>query len=372
MLLETMAKRPTNSSSSTYSKSVVFPSIRNDGTEKNSAQPRPSYKDSMDDQIGERRGLRAKSPEDGRGRSNDFNKYVLEKLEFTGRALEEERRGRSLLEDHLRAVMANVRRLSKDMALLQQQVKSEEDNTHSQSIAMKNLEMHQVAGVGDIWNRLTLGDLNTIKLSGDLNKVASEVSDLKRSDEEVHKRLNKLQNAVDSLATKLEKISVEFEKNMQILKVKSESQIQSTEDKIMNIHSKYAESNVNLDQKVEQYCSEIVGNVEHRLDTSLEKQKTWQDNFEDKVANLEQKLAEVLQAKSRKDEDLVRKMTELSVNQHTALKRSHEKLKDGYREAFRAVYESITTMQTVLEAKLKMTESDFKTSINSIVARLTI
>ena len=228
--------------------------------------------------------------------------------------------------------------------------------------------MHQVAGIGDIWNRLTLGDLNSIKLSGDLNKVGSEVSDLKRSEEDLRRRLSQLQSVVDGLVMRIEKINMEFEKNIQILKVQLETQNHSTEDKIKNTQNKYEGiSNVNLDDKVEQHCSKILDHVEHRLDTFLEMEKSWQESFEGRIAKLEEKVAEVMEMKGRKDEDLVRKIQEVSTNQTAAFQKSHQKLNDGYREAFRAVYESITTMQTVLEAKLKLTEADLKTSINSIL-----
>ena len=66
-------------------------------------------------------------------------------------------------------------------------------------------------------------------------------------------------------------------------------------------------------------------------------------------------------------EDLSRRIDDVKTNQTKGMEKAHKGMKDSYREAFRAVYESITTMQTVLEAKLKMTEADLKTSINSIL-----
>lgn len=361
-----MDDRARNSRSSSYSKSVVFPRIKTDRRAASERDPRPNQTDnqSLEDQsLGKRRSLRSKSPRYGHESSSSLSKYVLEKLEFTERVLEEERQERSLLEDHLRAVVANVQRLSKDMAMLQHQIKSDEDNAQSQNVAMKNLEMHQVAGIGDVWNRLTLGDLNSIKLSGDLNKVGSEVSDLKRSEEDLRRRLNNLQIVVDGLITRIEKINMEIEKNIQILKVQLETQNQNTQNKYEGV------SNVHLDNKVlvEQHCSKILGNVEHQLDTFLEIQKSWQEAFERRIANLEEKVGEIMEMKCRKDEDLVRKFQEVSTNQTAAFQKSHQKLKDGYREAFRAVYDSITTMQTVMEAKLKLIEADLKTSINNIL-----
>lgn len=360
-----------NSRSSSYSKSVVFPRIKNDRKEASERYPKPNHSDgqSLEGQsLGDRRSLRSKSPRYGHGSSNDFGKYVLEKLEFTESVLEEERRGRNLLEDHLRSVVANVQRLSKDMAMLQQQVRSDEDNVQSQSLAMKNLEMHQVAGIGDVWNRLTLGDLNSIKLSGDLNKVASEVSDLKRSEEDMRRKIKKSQGVVDGLITKIEKINVEFGENIHSLRVLLESQSHSFEDKIKSTQNNYGRvSNVNLDDKVEEHCSALLGNVEHRLDTFLETHKSQQEALEARMAKLEEKFFEVIEMKGRKDEDLVRKFQDVSTHQATAFQKSHQRLKNGYQEAFKAIYESITMVQTVLEAKLKLTEADLKTSINSIL-----
>ena len=101
-----MDDRARNSRSSSYSKSVVFPRIETGRRDARERDPRPNQSSqSLEGQsLGERRNLRSKSPSYGPGSSNGFSKYVLEKLEFTERVLEEERRDRSLLEDHLRAV----------------------------------------------------------------------------------------------------------------------------------------------------------------------------------------------------------------------------------------------------------------------------
>lgn len=368
---EVMERNSRNSRGSNYSKPVVFPRIENERKETGERHPRPNHTDGQNlenQSLGDRRSLRSKSPRYGQGSSNDFRNYVLEKLEFTESVLEEERRSRNLLEDHLRSVVGNVQRMSKDMAMLQQQVRSDEDNGQSRSLAMKNLEMHQVAGIGDVWNRLTLGDLNSIKLAGDLNKVASEVSDLKRSEEDMRRKIKKLQGVVDGLMTKIEGINVEFGENIQSLRVLLETQNRSIEDKIKNTQNNSERvSNVNLDEKVEEHCSALLGNVQHRLDAFLETHKLQQEAFEARIEKLEEKFFKVIEMKGRKDEDLVRKFQEVSTHQTTAFQKSQQKLKDGYREAFKAVYESITMVQTVLEAKLKLTEADLKTSINSIL-----
>ena len=351
-------------SSSRYSKSVVLPRIKTD-------QKHKELRRTSNENLGTDFGRISSRDQD-----DDFNKYILERLDFTERSLETERRERNVLEEHVRGLVFNLQRLSKDMAALQQQLKSEESNAHSQNVALKNLEMHQVSGIGDVWNRLTLGDLNTIKLSGDLNKLSGDVEDLKRSRERSKENLEKFSKDVQSLGTKVEKSSLEFEKNLQVLKVELDSKV-TTLERGLEIADKWNERMEKRNQRSDgnEYPRhefkdnylQALKNFELRFDQFVENQESWKEGVNKRFSVFDEDLLQVKGTTSIKYEALTRRIDDLKTNQKKALEKSLEGVKDNYREAFRAVYESITTMQTVLEAKLKMTEADLKTSINSIL-----
>jgi hypothetical protein len=351
-------------SSSRYSKSVVLPRIKTD-------QKHKELRRTSNENLGTDFGRISSRDQD-----DDFNKYILERLDFTERSLETERRERNVLEEHVRGLVFNLQRLSKDMAALQQQLKSEESNAHSQNVALQNLEMHQVSGIGDVWNRLTLGDLNTIKLSGDLNKLSGDVEDLKRSRERSKENLEKFSKDVQSLGTKVEKSSLEFEKNLQVLKVELDSKV-TTLERGLEIADKWNERMEKRNQRsdgneyprheFEDNYLQALKNFELRFDQFVENQESWKEGVNKRFSVFDEDLLQVKGTTSIKYEALTRRIDDLKTNQKKALEKSLEGVKDNYREAFRAVYESITTMQTVLEAKLKITEADLKTSINSIL-----
>ena len=352
-------------SSSRYSKSVVFPRIKTDQSHNDS--PSRYNRENIEPDVAWRRS---------KDQNDDFEKYILERLEFTERALDTERRERNLLENNVRSLMSNLQRLSKDMATLQQQLKSGETNTHSQGVALKNLEMHQVSGIGDVWNRLTLGDLNTIKLSGDLHKLSGEVSDLKRSREHSRENIEKLSKDVQNLTTKLEKSSQEFEKDLQVMKVEMDSKVASLERSIeiaekwserMEKRNELSNGNDYSRHEFEGHYLQALKNFELRFDQFVEKQESWKEGLGKKFSEVDNDLGELKGATTINYKDLTQRIEDIKRNQKTTTDKVHETMKESYREAFRAVYESITTMQTVLEAKLKMTEADLKTSINSIL-----
>ena len=348
-----------------YSKSVVFPRIKTD--QKHTELPRSSHE-----------GFGTEfSRSSSKDQNDDLDKYILERLDFIERALETERRERGILEEHVRSLMSHLQRLSKDMASLQQQLKLGEHSAHSQRMpALKNLESHQVSGMGDVWNRLTLGDLNTIKLSGDLNKLSGDVVDLKRSHEHVKESWEKLSKDVQSLATKVERSSLEFDKNLQMLKVEVDSKVTSLERNLENAgkwkeklekQNQKSDENDHSRREFENQYLQALQNFELRFDQFMEKHESWKEGINKNISIFNEDLLKVKGATHINYEDLTRKIEDVRMNQKKAVEKSHEGLKDNYREAFRAVYESITTMQTVLEAKLKMAEADLKTSINSIL-----
>jgi hypothetical protein len=344
-----------------YSRSVVFPRIKTD--QRHTESPRSS-RESFGKDFGQ---------SNSKDQSDELDKYILERLDLTERALETERRERGILDEHVRSLMSHLQRLNKDMAALQQQVKLGESSPHSQSMpALKNLEMHQVSGIGDIWNRLTLGDLNTIKLSGDLNKLSGDVADIKRGQEHGKDNLDKLSKDLHSLATKVEKSSSEFDKNFQMLKFEVDSKVSSLE-RNLEVAAKWNEKMEKRNQEsggndharweFENQYLQALKNFELRFDQFMEKHELWKEGINKNISIFNEDL---LQVKGTY-EGLTRRIDDVRTNQRKEVERSHEGMKDSYREAFRAVYESITTMQTVLEAKLKMTEADLKTSINSIL-----
>ena len=355
-----MENRPSNShGSSRYSRSVVFPRIKTD--QKHQDMARSSH-----ESLGGDSGRIS-----SRSQDDDFNKYVLERLDFTERALETERRERVRLEDHVRVVMSNLQRLSKDMAML----KADGNNAQS-SMASKSPEISQVSGIGDVWNRLTLGDLNTIKLSGDLNKLSGEVSDLKRNSEHLKEGHEKLSKDVQTVATKMEKFGLESDKNLQMLKVELDSKVAGLERSLeiaekwnerLDKRNEWSDGNGYLKREMEDQYLQALKNFELRFDQFVEKQESWKEGIKKQFSDLDEDLLKVKGATTINYEDLTRRVNELKTNQRKAVEEANEAIKDSYRKAFRAVYESITTMQTVLEAKLKMTEADLKTSINSIL-----
>ena len=349
--------------SSRHSRSVVFPRIKTD--QKHHDLARTGH-ESMEEDPGR---MSSKS------KNGDFNKYVLERLDFTERALETERRERAVLEDHVRGVTSHMQRLSRDMASLQLQLKPNGNNTQS-SIALKNPEINQVSGIGDVWNRLTVGDLNTIKLSGDLNKLSGDVSDIKRNGEHLKEDNEKLSKDVQTVAAKVEKFGLESDKNLQMLKVELDSKVASLERSLeiaekwnerLGKRNEWSDGNGYLKREMEDQYLQALKNFELRFDQFVEKQESFKEGLMKQLTDIDEELQKVKRANSINYEDLTGRMDELKTDQRKRLEKANNAIKDSYREAFRAVYESITTMQTVLEAKLKMTEADLKTSINSIL-----
>lgn len=354
-----------NHSYNSHSKSVVFPRIKAD--QKHNDWQRTSH-----DNVGAKF-----SRYNFKDECDDFSKYILDRLGFVERALEEERRERSILKDHVKGLSSNLQRLSKDMAALQNQLRSDENTTHSQTVPLKNLGMHQVSsGMGDVWNRLTLGDLNTIKLSGDLNQLSGEVADLKRNQEHFKKNYDEVWKDVQKLVTEVEKSSLEFEKKIQLLKGEIDPKItrmnQNLEtmaiqnDKLEKRHIQVDGSNYSGHMVKSNYL-EVLNNFELRFNQLMETQASWKQGINKWCSVIDENLLQVKETERKNYEELTRMMNDLKTNQNKSFEQCHQGIKTSYQEAFLAVYESITTMQAVLETKLKMTEADLKTSINSIL-----
>ena len=297
---------------------------------------------------------------------------IIESLSIAQMSWQGEKRARSLLQEHIRTITTVVKRLSKEIETLEGEIRSKQSLVEGQSTAVKNLELHHVAGVTDLRGRVARCDAAIQRLVSDMRSNNEVISDFKLKQEQAVKdcreQISSLEKGINNLTLKIEKYIMDQSNNLEKLKGESDQRV------------------VHLDSKTKTVVEDIRGSISsNRLWAESEYFKLTQDfqtrleRFEglmvERQEKLERRVDHYLAKVDRLLEDEKSKyyniwevrLKEVRSEQERNLQLSLTQMRDEYRKGFNNVHESISSLQKVFHAKLKLLEDDLRKAINNVL-----
>lgn len=358
ILLDKMDNRASNSRiSNSYPKSIVFPRI-NTGTS----------------EYHENKGHKTAS----RDRKEDSVDYIMDKLKFLERVFEIEKRERNALQDHVEMLTSNMQKLGNEVSQLQVKVMNQGEVDQHQRSHERNFE---ALNSTDLWNRLNFANLNAIKVNGELNKLSGDISDLRRHVNELKVKIDSVSMDKENADSKHESQMTSLVSKLKLLKDDIYSKIATVEERLESVQkiNKGAFEEIRNRELIEatsgvevKNCLDSLKKLEVRIETFAEEYQVWTQATTKELSSINDKSGQMRDEMAIHNDNLSRRIEDLKISSKKSFKKSYNTVKDSYREAFRDIYESITTMQAVLETKLKVTETDLKSSINSILRSMSM
>uniref|UniRef100_H3ASS9 Family with sequence similarity 81 member B n=1 Tax=Latimeria chalumnae TaxID=7897 RepID=H3ASS9_LATCH len=193
---------------------------------------------------------------------------------------------RRLLENHIQTITNIVKQLSKDIVVLEEQIRARDGVSAGTSFAVQSLDVKHVAGIGDLRGRVARCDANISKLSGDVSVTGREIQ--------------RLEKEIQTSRSTVEAHIRDLEMQVSQLFSKMEASLSQQSSKIKAAQEKQQHGLLNLDLRV-------VGVLDNLRD-QIESQRKWaetqlQRSEQEQAQRLDQ-LLNMLQCCLKKGENL--------------------------------------------------------------------
>ena len=297
---------------------------------------------------------------------------VIESLSFAQMSWQGEKKARTLLQEHIRTITTVVKRLSKEIESLQSEIRSRQSQFEGQSTAVKNLELHHVAGVTDLRGRAARCDSDIQRLVTDLRSHHEIMNDFKQKQElaikDIRDQINEQDKSISKLLLKMDKYVMEQENSLQRLKGDADQRVEQLDSKTKSVVEDIR-GNISSNRLwAESEYYKITQDVQTRLDRFEGLMVERQDKLERKVDHYLAKVERILEEDKNKYYNIWEvRLKEVESEQAKFMHQAMAKMRDEYRHGFNSVHESISSLQRVFQAKLKLLEDDLRKAINNVL-----
>ncbi|XP_067885817.1 protein FAM81B [Heterodontus francisci] len=290
-----------------------------------------------------------------------------------------ERVSRQLLENHIQVITSILKRLSTDIEVLEEQIRTRDGVAAGTSFAVQSLDHKHLAGIGDLRGRVARCDASISKLAGDVSvtsseiqKVKKEVQDAKSSLEAQMKELEikvmKLLSKIDSSKcehhTKLKAARGELQHELQLLDFKITAALTEVHSQIQN-QQKWAE------YKLDKTENEQGQRVDHLLHFMQEKTELTEKKILERLNQISVRLEKLENRQSLDIESNRMKYSETKIGAKLAKVENTiwyelESIKNEYREGFQSIKESINSLSKISDKKITIDKEKVQKDLKQI------
>ncbi|KAM9331334.1 protein FAM81B [Gastrophryne carolinensis] len=284
-----------------------------------------------------------------------------------------------LLENHMQIVTQIVKQLSKDIEVLENEIRTRDTVSTGTSFAVQNLDKKHLSGIGDLRGRVARCDASIARLSGDL---ATTKQELQAQEKEIHTISKALEGHMKELDLKVMQLFGKMETSIseQSNKVKSAQgeqrhEIQLLDFKLVGVlddiqgqmerQRKWAESQVErLAEEQTKHVQQLLNHLREKMDAT---EKRLQENVQHltvKVDNTEQ--AQRLEAKLSKMRQAEERMAARMMRHQQEIWDELANMKSEYRAGFQSIQESLNSLQQIQETKVKLESRKVQKDIRKI------
>ncbi|PAA90101.1 hypothetical protein BOX15_Mlig013284g1 [Macrostomum lignano] len=306
---------------------------------------------------------------------------IMENMTYTHGSWQEEKDARELLQDHIKTVTAVVKQMGKDIKHLEDEIKQRDQGITGQSTALKTLETHHVAGITDLRGRVARCDASIGKLAADLKQNGETVRMLSQSENEEHQRLKdrlaQMERSMAELHSFMERVGMEntmqvkaseetSSKNISQLDVKTRQVIAELTHQLENL-SKHVNAEVEkLETRVYAYLDKHIAARDARMDKIEADHLDFEKSMFARLAALEEDHQKHKSTTARAHQELESKVQQFYDSFYRAQNSELVKLKRELREGFSTVHETVSSMRSVTEGKIKLLEESLRKDIAQI------
>jgi len=297
---------------------------------------------------------------------------IIESLSIAQISWQGEKRARTLLQEHIRTITTVVKRLSREIEALESEIRSKQNQVEGQSTAVKNLELHHVAGVTDLRGRVARCDSAIQRVVSDMKSNNEVISDFRQKQElamkECRDQISSLEKSISNLTLKMEKYVMDQSSSFQKLKGEADQRVVQLDSKTKTVVEDIRGSISSNRLWAESEYFKLAQDFQTRLERFEGLMVERQDKLERRVDHYLAKVDRILEEEKSKYYNIWEvRLKEVKSEQDKTLQLSMAQMRDEYRQGFNSVHESISSLQKVFHAKLKLLEDDLRKAINNVL-----
>ncbi|XP_034547205.1 protein FAM81B [Notolabrus celidotus] len=286
-------------------------------------------------------------------------------LQSTRGSIQVEALSRKLLENHILTITRIVKQLSMDIQALERQMAEQDSNTSGTTLAVRNLDQKNTAGIGDLRGRVARCDAGVAKLSTAMSSLEQQLIRLQQE-------VAELRSAVDMRLKELEvKLCHDLGKLEASLSQNSRSQKRSMSD----LQVKQLEDRMSGEIKEAKEQSDSLRKwTEQQLTTSMQLCTQQQNKMQETSSRLADQLcaleARVKQCETQQNlachsqaDQLKGSETKLSkriTSVESGLHQELQLLKHEYQKGFRSVHDAIESLIQIGDIKSRLDQEKFQ------------
>ena len=297
---------------------------------------------------------------------------IIESLSIAQISWQGEKKARTLLQEHIRTITTVVKRLSKEIEALETEIRSRQNQVEGQSTAVKNLELHHVAGVTDLRGRVARCDSAIQRLVSDMRGNNEVINDFRQKQElatkEIRDQMSAQEKSISNLTLKMEKFVMDQANSLQKLKGEADHRVVQLDSKtktvVEGIRGNISSNRLWAESEYFKLSQDFQTRLERFEGLMVERQ----DKLERRVDHYLAKVDRILEEEKSKYYNIWEvRLKEVRSEQDKILHQTMAQIRDEYRQGFNSVHESISSLQKVFHAKLKLLEDDLRKAINNVL-----
>ncbi|XP_068694390.1 protein FAM81A-like [Montipora capricornis] len=334
----------------------------------NSTDERLSRMENLEDRL----ALQEKTTRSLVDRALTVKEDIIESLSIAQISWQGEKKARTLLQEHIRTITTVVNRLSREIEALESEIRSRQIQVEGQGTAVKNLELHHVAGVTDLRGRMARCDSAIQRLVSDIRSNNEIMNDFRQKQslaiKDIRDQINEQDKSISKLSLKIDRYVMEQENSLQKLKGDADQRVVQLDSKTKSVVEDIRGSISSNRLWAESEYFKIAQDVQTRLERFEGLMVERQEKLERRVDHYLAKVDKMLEEEKSKYYNVWEvRLKEVESEQDRFMHQAMGKMKDEYRQGFNSVHQSISSLQKVLHAKLKLLEDDLRKAINNVL-----
>ncbi|XP_006818337.1 protein FAM81A-like [Saccoglossus kowalevskii] len=310
---------------------------------------------------------------------------IIDTLNLTHGTWQGEKQSRELLQEHIRTITLVVKRLSREIEILEDQVRDRDNTGATTNRDVKTLEIHHVGNVVDLRGRVARCDASIARLSADLRTVFETVSVLNRQLQEnnsaVMSAIRRLDHKITSMDNRIDNTSVQHITKITSVEGESSTAVKRLDSKTMG-HLQEIKSTLEATKKYndterDRLARQFVQQLEVLQTMRDAKQDKFEDRMDARFQRLEKRIEVLENAMSqdretaKRNDSELRRYWEVKLDQRQEhfdkrLLEEMEKMRIENRRGFQNAHDSISTTKNILDSKRKMLAEQMHKEIRSI------
>ncbi|XP_032088572.1 protein FAM81A isoform X2 [Thamnophis elegans] len=273
-----------------------------------------------------------------------------------------DRLARQLLEEHIRNITAIVRQLNRDIEALQEQIRVRDNLSYGTNSTLKSLEMRQLSGLGDLRGRVSRCDAGLARVSAEHKVTYERLQSLSKEQQAtkmiLESKIKETEIQISHLLSRIEQSVMQQDAKLKLAYKESNQQLHLLEANQM-------------EQEQERFEKKFLEKIDHLFLAIKEKSEVDSRALETQLSEIHGKLQkmEAGQKGSAQEQEANPAEDRMTVQLSKLQSDFTEDIKEVKAEVsagLSTIYESIGSLQQVLESKMKLDKEELQKQIQRL------